>query len=184
MKLVNRSGSVSNLPHVRTRLRLGTPSGSTRGAAGTWCARNPQHGTGRDQRNVGQKVLELSPDEGVWFCSSLARSGCLQRRSCGSGRRLPALVGTQAAAFGHPLIWRREEAFVTAYTLVKDDQDFCCNAPRFLALPQSQSQCVLVFHFALTLLQFGFCKSAAGTRFAWIGFLRGLRCSTGGEHRV
>lgn len=98
---------------------------------------------------------------------------------------MPTHVGTEVAAFGHRLIWRkREEAFVSAYIqLVKDDQYFCRNMPHFLAL--SLDYRINVFCFSilpfLILSQFGFCKSAAVTRFAWISFLSRLRCSTGGE---
>ena len=98
---------------------------------------------------------------------------------------MPTHAGTEVAAFGHCLIWRRrEEAFVFAYTqLVKDNQYFCCNVPHFLAL--SLDDRINVFSFSilpfLILSQFRFCKSAAVTRFAWISFLSGLRCSAGGE---
>lgn len=98
---------------------------------------------------------------------------------------MPAHVGTEVAAFGCWLICRRkEEAFVCAYIqLVKDNQYFCCNVPHFLAL--SLNHRINVFWFCilpfLILSQFRFCKSAAVTRFAWISFLSGLRCSAGGE---
>lgn len=98
---------------------------------------------------------------------------------------MPTRVGTEGAAFGHRLIWRRmEEAFVSAnIQLVKDDQYFGCNVPRFLAL--SLDHRIDAFCFSILpsfiLSQFRFCKSAAVTRFAWISFVSGLRCSAGGE---
>lgn len=157
----------------------------------TRCAGNPslalQTDTARrrDRSNTKQKMPEHSLKKWVWFQSSLARSRCLKRVSRGRGERLPTHVGTEVAAFGHQLIWRRrEEAFVSAYIqLVKDDQHFCGNVPHFLAL--SLDHRINVFCFSilsfLILSQFRFCKSAAVARFAWISFLSGLHCSAGGE---